>query len=135
MIRRIFKKNPQTRALPRVRLDNIIRYKLDTDPSNSYCIANVKNISASGILIISKDEIAYGKMLDMSINFPGLDAFETKAQVARVRRTNAGDYEIGLHFITIDAQKKSDLEKRIAFILRKIKEHKSLWGQIKRLIK
>lgn len=135
MLKKIFKKNIDTRVLPRIRLDNFVRYKFDSDPASGFALANVKNISGSGILFFSKTEIPRGKFLEMDINFPGLEPIKAKAEIMRITRTQAGDYEIGAHFITINGKERSDLTRRIEFILKKIAERKSLWGQIKRVIK
>jgi len=132
MLKRLFIKKVDTRALPRIRLENFIRYKLDSDPSNSFCIANVKNISGSGILFVSKTVVAKDQLLNITINFPGMDPLDVKADIARMRRTDNGEYEIGAHFINIDEEKRKALTKRIDFILKKIAEQKSLWGQIKK---
>lgn len=135
MLKKIFKKDINTRALPRIRLENFVRYKPDSDPASGFVLANVRNISGSGILFISKTEIPRGKFLEMDINFPGLEPIKVRAEVMRIERTQAGDYEIGAHFITINDKEKEDLTRRIGFILKKIAERNSLWGQIKRVIK
>ena len=135
MLKNIFKKNINTRALPRIRLENLVRYRLDSEPASGFVLANVRNISGNGILFISKTEIPKGKFIEMDINFPGLEPLKVKAEVLRISRTEAGDYEIGAYFITINDKEKEDLIRRIDFILKKIAERKSLWGQIKRAIK
>jgi len=135
MLKKIFKKNINTRVLPRIKLGNIIRYKIDSSGSSNYQIANLRDVSGSGILFLSKAELSRENMLSISINFPGLDPIETKAQVVRVRRTKAGEYEIGAHFISIDEQKRRDLSRRIEFILKKIADRKSLLGGLKRVFR
>ena len=135
MFKKIFKKNIDTRVLPRIKLGNIIRYKIDSSGSSNYQIANLRDVSGSGILFISKTELSRDNMLNISINFPGLDPIEVKAHVARVRRTKMGEYEIGAHFISIDEQKRQELSRRIEFILKKIAERRSLLGSLKRMIK
>jgi len=130
MFRKIFHRNINTRALPRIKLGNLIKYKLDSDPVNSYSITNVRNISASGISFFSKSELTKNKFLNIVINFPGLGPIEAKAQVARAIRTKNGDYEIGAHFISVDEAKKEELAERIEFILKKIAEHKSWWKRL-----
>lgn len=135
MFKKIFKKNINTRVLPRIKLENLIKYRIDSGAPGNVAIANVKDIGGSGILFLSKAELSRENMLSISINFPGLDPIETKAQVVRVRRTKAGEYEIGAHFISIDEQKRRDLSRRIEFILKKIADRKSLLGGLKRVFR
>jgi len=133
MLKRLFVRKLDTRVLPRIRLENFIRYKLDSDPLASFSIGNVKNISGSGILFVSKTAVAKDQLLCLTINFPGIDPFDVKAEIARMRRTDKGEYEIGAHFIHIDEEKRRALTERIDLILRKVAEEKSLMGQIRRV--
>lgn len=135
MLKRLFNKDINTRVLPRIKLGNFVRYKLGSDPASGFVLANVKNISGSGVSFVSKTEISRGKFLEIDINFPGLEPIKVKAEVMRMVRMQAGDYEIGAHFITIDDRERLNLTRRIEFILKNIAERKSFWGQIKRIIK
>jgi hypothetical protein len=134
MLKKIFIKRIDTRVLPRIRLDNFVRYKLDSDPSSNFYVASVKNISGSGILFVAKTAFLKGQLLNMTVNFPGLDPFDVKADIARIRRIETGEYEIGAHFIVIDAEMQKSLTERINYILKKIAEQKSLWKQIRKAV-
>lgn len=127
-----FFRRVDTRIFPRLRLHNFIKYKIESEPAKSFSIACVEDISASGILFVSKKELPAYSTIDVAINFPGMDSIEIKAEVVRAKRTASGEYQTGAHFIVIDETKKEQLAKRVEFILRKIRERKSFLGQIRR---
>ena len=127
---RLWRKKIERRVLPRIRCYNFIRYKPSQDPSAEFVIANVKNISGSGILFLSKKDFSLDTVLDIDINFPGLDAIAVKAKVVRSRRTQTGEYEIGAHFVIIDDNVKANLTKRIEFVLDMLSSKKLFWRRL-----
>ena len=127
----IWRKKVERRVLPRITFYNFIRYKSTSDPLTKFAIANVKNISASGILFLSKRDFPLDALLYIDINFPGLDAIGVKAKVIRSRRTESGEYEIGAHFVIIDDNVKAKLTKRIDFVLDTLKSRKLFWRKVR----
>jgi hypothetical protein len=127
---RIWRKKIERRVLPRIKFYNFIRYKTSQDPSDKFVIANVKNISGSGILFLSKRDFPLDTVLDIDINFPGLDAISVKAKIVRSRRTQTGEYEIGAHFVIIDDSVKASLAKRIEFVLDMLSSKKLFWRRL-----
>jgi|GEM_PF-1514544 len=128
----LIRKNVNTRAFPRIDFFNFIKYKLEWEPKENFNTANIKNISGSGLLFVSKKELAKDSILDVIINFPGTDSIDAKAQVVRSIRSDSGFYEVGAHFVNIDEEKRAELAKRINFVLQKMSSRKSFWSWFKK---
>jgi len=130
------KKRVNTRAFPRLKAHHLLRYRLRDDEASQFVTASVKNISGGGILFKTDQQMSVGAELELEINFPSFEKpLQVLASVVRVRQSEAGDFEIGAHFTSIEELQRSDLVKKIDFMLNKLKEKKSFWIQLRKSIK
>ncbi len=124
MIKRLFSKKVETRAFSRLKAYSYIKYRQASAQNAGFLTAALKDISASGLLFLAKEELPQGAALDICIDFPGLPPLNVKASVVRVIRTQAGEYQTAVYFMSIDEGQKAQLAKRIEFILRNMPKKK-----------
>lgn len=78
--------------------------------------AQTKNISSSGLLFESKEQIPIDTQLDIVLNMPGSppESFEIEGRVVRVEKLlPSGKFGIGVNFVKISEDHKEEIKRRV----------------------
>lgn len=111
------------RIAPRINRSFITRFRAHTpDAAESWQTATLQNISATGCLFSCQQYYAPDALLDILIEFPGIDG--PIAFIATVKRCqgktllNTVVYSIGVEFREIDQVKKDMFLQRLSFLVK-----------------
>ncbi len=134
MIKR--KRVVETRAFPRIDVHHLVKYRVKSDANFKAVIAGVINISGNGILFKASKQIPKDTELELEVNFPGLERpFQVIARVVRNQVRDKGGFKVAAHFTEIKETERTQLVRKIDFVLKKLKERKSFLMQLKKKIK
>ena len=104
-------KGKERRKYIRLNSHHLLKYKVADKGGRSF----VRNISAGGVLFVSKENIPIGTVVELEINFPGFPR-PIKADVKVVRNRELkklGYFENGAEFINVDEDAKEFINTKI----------------------
>jgi len=130
------KKKLDTRRYPRVKAHHLVKYRAKKSEAERHRVASVKNISGNGIVFKTTSQLSVGSELELEINFPGLpEPVKAVAKVVRAEDADKDKFEIGAHFTKVKQNDASVIVSKIEYMLKKLRERKSLWKQLKKKLK
>lgn len=126
----------ERRRAQRITTRHLIKYSLvDTEGKPKPVISVSKNVSATGLLIQTKEPLQVGKQFELEINFPPFkDAIKAQVKAVWTRHLkNRNYYRSGLSFISIDKEYKQRIIDYIEYVNR-VSRDRLLWRQLKRIV-
>lgn len=122
---------PERRKFVRLSREYVIQYgefRFSTEKISNYQ-GTTENISAGGVLIETEEEYSAGTLLKLKIRVPDWEKckseflklnqtslsepFVVLGKVVRVKKILPQGYEIGLHFVSVDADHQDALRRYI----------------------
>lgn len=84
-------------------------------------LANIKDIGAGGVCLVTKEPISAGSLIELQIIFPSLSAvISTLAKIIRIRHIRKNKlYLLGAQFVEIDNLLRNAIDERVRFVRRR----------------
>lgn len=118
------------RRAQRVDVRHLAKYRLFDEKGKAKPIISVaKNVSATGLLIQTKEPLKVGACLELEINFPPFkDPIKAQVKVAWMQKLKKIDYyRSGLSFVDIDKEHRQRILDYIEYVNRVSKSRFSLF--------
>ena len=101
------------------RADQVLEahYRADGDPTPTWLMMSVQNISAGGLRFRAEDELDPGRLLRMKIALPGNPVpMEVRGRIVWKQMHAAGVTEHGLEFVDLTEQQRVHIDQLVQFL-------------------